>query len=144
MDNLDIDNFELHLEFVVNVLKTQDEVIIETFKRSINTLLDSDYIREVIISAMVCLAEVDSETFFWALYHYDPELHLEMRRRTVVWAAQQLVDQGFAPGKDFSSIPGGGLMANRSARKALLKLSVAASALLLEDILYPVSDFSIL
>lgn len=144
MSNSDTDDFELHLEFVVNILKTQDQIIIETFKRSINTLVDSEYIQAVIISAMACLAEVDSETFFWALYHYDPDLHLELRRRTVVWAAQQLIDQGFVPGKDFSSIPGGGLTVARSAREALLKLSAAASALLLEDILDPVSDCSAL
>lgn len=136
MENINIADFEIYLNWAVNILKTQDPQVIYTFKQEAHNCLDEHNLNSILIAALHCLADSEPETFHWALHNYDPEFYVEVRRRTVVAAARQLIRQGFIPGQDFSSIPIGGLIVNTDAKAALWANTSAFSASLLREVLH--------
>lgn len=136
MENTNIADFELYLNWAVSILKTQDPQVAHTFKQEASSCLDAQSLTNILIAALHCLADSNPEAFQWALHHYDPEFYVEVRRRTVVAAARQLVRQGFTPGIDFSSIPVGGLIVNPQARAALWEKTSTFSASLLREVLH--------
>lgn len=136
MENINIADFELYLNWAVNTLKTQDPQVICTFKQEASNCLDAQSLTNILIAALHCLADSDPKAFHWALHHYDPEFYVEVRHRTVVAAARQLIRQGFVPGKDFSGIPVGGLLVNAQAKTALWENTSTFSASLLREVLH--------
>lgn len=136
MENINIADFELYLNWTVSILKTQDPQVIYTFKQEASNCLNDQNLTNILIAALHCLADSEPETFHWALHNYDPEFYIEVRRRTVVAAARQLIRQGFVPGKDFSSVPIGGLIVSPRAKVALWENTSAFSASLLREVLH--------
>ncbi|NJO41223.1 MAG: hypothetical protein HC769_16030 [Cyanobacteria bacterium CRU_2_1] len=136
MENINVEDFELYLNWAVSILKTQDLQVIRTFKHEIVTRLEPEYMTNILIAALHHLAEDDPDTFNWALHNYDPEFYIEVRYRTVVAAVRQLVRRGMIPGRDFSSIPLGGLIVTPQVRAILWQNTSTFSAVLLQEILH--------
>jgi hypothetical protein len=134
MDNT-VKDFEIYVDWAVNILRTQDLNVIRRFRQEAIGYLSSEDLTNVVISALHYLADADMETFRWALRNYKPAFYAEVRRRAVVAAAYHLIQQGFVPGKDFSSIPVGGLLVNLAAKEALKQFKTSAfSTFLLQEI----------
>jgi hypothetical protein len=137
MDNINVENYELYVSWTVSILQTQDPNVIHGFRQEANDYLPSEDLTNVVLLALHYLADADTEAFRWALHNYTPEFYVEVRRRTVVAAARFLIHQGFIPGKDFSSIPVGGLLVNPSARNALKQTASSTfSNFMLQEILH--------
>lgn len=136
MSNIGIDGFELYLSWIVAVFRTQDAQVIRNFKQEVKTYLTPETLDQVLLQALQILAETEPETFRWALHHYDAVFYVELRRRVVVDAALQLIQQGFHPGRDFSAMPVGGLLITPAARAALNQQRSAFSTFLLLEILH--------
>jgi hypothetical protein len=137
MDNINIADFEVYLNWAVSVLKTQDPQVIQSFKEEANLRLDNNSLNNILVAALHHLADADFEAFRWALHHYDSEFYTELRRRTVTAAARQLIRQGYIPGQDFSSIPVGGLLVTPQAKEMLWKHITPFSEHLLQEVLQP-------
>lgn len=133
---INLENFELYLTWTVRILKTQDPQVICSFKQEAKRCLSAEELSNVLIAALHCLAETDPEAFTWALHHYDPEFYVEVRRRMVVAVARQLIRRGFMPGRDFSSIPVGGLLLSTQAKAALHLDASPFTASLLKEIVH--------
>lgn len=136
MENLNVEDFEIYLNWAASILKTQDPQVIRAFKQEASYRLSSENLINVLIAALHQLAETDPELFTWALHNYDPEFYVEVRYRVVVAAARQLVRQGLIPGTDFSAIPVGGLIVNPRAKKLLQQNISPFTRLLLQEILH--------
>ncbi|WP_416675590.1 hypothetical protein [Egbenema bharatensis] len=138
MNDYNIEDFELYVSWTVSVLQTQNPYVIRDFRQEARLYLTRENLTNVLVSALHYLADADSETFQWALHNYEPNFYVEVRRRTALAAARLLIQQGFVPGQDFSSVPVGGLLVNLSARAALEQqyLSSTFSACLLREILH--------
>lgn len=136
MENINIADFELYLNWAVSTLKTQDPQVVYTFKQEASNCLDHQSLTSILIAALHCLADSDPDAFDWGLHNYAPEFYVEVRQRTVVAAARQLIRRGFVPGKDFSSIPVGGLIVNPQAKTALWENTSTFSASLLREVLH--------
>lgn len=137
MDNINVEDFELYVSWAVSILQTQDYNVIREFQQEAKLHLTQEGLTNVLVSALQYLADADSETFQWALHNYDPHFYVEIRRRTVIAIAHYLIHQGFIPGKDFSSIPVGGLLVNPAARNALKQYTSSTFSLfLLREILH--------
>ncbi|WAL62588.1 hypothetical protein [Thermocoleostomius sinensis] len=136
MDNINIADFELYLNWAVSILKTQDPQVIQSFKEEANLRLDRNSLNNILVAALHHLADSDLDAFRWALHNYDSEFYTELRRRTVVAAARQLIRQGCIPGQDFSSLPVGGLLVTPRAKEILWKHTSPFSEYLLREILH--------
>lgn len=136
MTGREVEDFEQHVDLVLTILKTQDKLVVDSFKQSFSTLVDSEYAKDVVIAALYYLSEVDPEQFTWALHNYDSELYLELRRQAVVCAARKLIQQGLVPGRDFSSIPVGGLAIYQESRPIFTQGNSPFMTFLFEEILY--------
>lgn len=132
-----IEDFELHFDLIVKILKTQDISVVQSFKRGIKTLADPEYIQDVVIAAMYYLADSDPVAFIWALHNYDLNLYLELRWKTSLHAVRKLINRGFVLGRDFSTLPCGGLAISPEAQKALMEDPVPCTMLLLQEVLQP-------
>jgi hypothetical protein len=137
MDNIDLTEFERYLNWAVNSLKTQNIQVIQAFKQEAALHFDRDRLTNVLVAALHQLADSDPETFHWALHNYDAEFYVELRRRTVVATARQLIRHGCIPGKDFSSIPEAGLIVTPQAQAILWKNASPFSEVLLREVLQP-------
>jgi hypothetical protein len=135
MENINIADFELYLNWAVSALKTQDPQVVDAFKHEASNCLDEQSLTNILIAALHCLADSDPDTFQWALHNYDPEFYAEIRQRTVVAAARQLIRQGFVPGQDFSGVPVYGLIVNPPAKTVLWENTSTFSASLLREVL---------
>lgn len=136
MENINVDDFELFLNWTVSVLQTQDLQVIRRFKQEARRHLSPDSLADVLIAALNYLADSEPELFQWALHNYDPDFYVELRRKTVVASARQLIRHGFTPGVDFSSVPVGGLFVNPDAKAILERNTSEFSASLLREILH--------
>ncbi len=130
------DTFQLHIDLAITILKTQDLLVINTFKQGMFKAMEPEYAHCVAMGAMHRLAESDGDAFTWALHNYDPDFYLETRRHIVVWAAIQLIQQGLIPGQDFSALPGGGLAMRSQDRQRLTPSESAFLNLLLQEVLH--------
>lgn len=136
MKSISSEDFAIYLSWTVSVLETQDPQVIRAFKQEAKHHLDVETLTNVLIAALHHLAETNFETLVWALHNYDPEFYVEVRRRTTLAAARQLIRQGLVPGKDFSSIPVGGLMVYPEARAILFSHATPFTEFLLKEVLY--------
>lgn len=136
MDSPEIEEFELYVDLTVSILHTQDRQITGAFREGINQLLEPEYVSGVMTAALCYLAEIDPGTFRWALHNYDSALTLELRRKVSVWAAQQLIEKGLVPGRDFSSLPEAGMLIRTSAKTELMKQAGSFIQLMLAEILH--------
>lgn len=136
MEKINLGDFNLYVELLIDTLKSQDRTQVLSFRKEIETVVPHDRFTDILLTALFCLAEIDKETFFWTLYNYDPEFYIDIRVKTRAFAAGELVKMGFIPGKDFSGIPVGGLAIKRDARDQLAQNTSVFYNLLLEEILY--------
>lgn len=136
MDNINIADFEIYLKWAVSILQTQDPQVIQSFKEEANLRLDNNSLNNILVAALHHLADTDLEAFRWALHNYDSEFYTELRRRTATAAARQLIRQGYTPGKDFSSIPVGGLLVTPQAKEMLCRHLTPFSEHLLREVLH--------
>ncbi len=136
MENINVEDFELYLNWTVSVLQTQDLQVIRRFKQEACRHLSSESLMNILIAALDYLANTEPELFQWALHNYDSSFYTELRRKTVVASALQLIRHGFIPGRDFSSIPVGGLFVTPEAKAVLNCNASVFSASLLREILH--------
>ena len=123
------------LDCVINLLKSQNQVIINAFKQEVKKVVDREALHQLLIEAMSCLAETDFDTFLWALHHYDAEFYVAVKQQMNAAAVKRLIERGFIPGKDFSAMPSGGLAVHQVAEAVLLENPSTLSSQLLRDIL---------
>lgn len=136
MNQSELENFNLYIDWIMTTLKTQDKLVMEAFKRGISTLVSPECMREVTILAFYQLAEIDRSTCIWALHHYDTQLFLELKQNITNYAVRQLLNHGFILGQDFSSLPNLGLLVHPTAKPVLLKDIPPFVSLILQEILH--------
>lgn len=132
----DTEQFQRNLDWIINILKTQDSLIVDAFKRGAKKLIETNFFRNVFIAAMNNLAEHDIETFDWALYNFDLHFFMKIKREVVYDVGQYLIKHGLIPGIDFSSTTMGDLIVNQKAIDILLRNPYTYHSLLFKEILY--------
>ncbi|MBW4691245.1 MAG: hypothetical protein KME27_05700 [Lyngbya sp. HA4199-MV5] len=136
---LDLSDPELYLsvlDSLTNLLKSRDQILIDTFRQEVSAVIAREALYYLLIETLSCLAETDFATFLWALHHYDADFYIAFKREMAVVASRRLIEHGLIPGKDFSTLPSGGLMVHQTAQAILLESPSALSLQLFREILH--------
>lgn len=133
----DTEIFNFSLKLITNALKTQNQVLVESYKNTLTSLLGSHYTADILIAALFELAETDGDTFSWVLekFYYLEGIESYLRIITM-FATRRLTELGFLLGQDFSVTSSGNLVVSTTAMKSLLdSISDAEERFLLQKIL---------
>lgn len=134
MVNRNNEQFSRNLDWVIGVLQSKDLLIMNGFKEGAKKLIETNFLKDVLLTAMNYLAESDSETFYWALQHMELNIYMEMKQDIALVVAKILIKQGCIPGKDFSYTTVGYLLINQKAADSLMNNYGIYSLLLLQEV----------
>lgn len=136
MFNVDSADFRVHIDLMMNALKTRDKAIIQGFEQPFNALLGAKYVMDLVTAAMHQLAVSDLETCHWALKnYYEPGTYHAMRQRAVKRVLQMLAEQGYIRGQDFLVTADQDVLLRRDLKEQLVQGISALDRLLLESII---------
>ncbi|MGE5658198.1 MAG: hypothetical protein ACM37W_16465 [Actinomycetota bacterium] len=127
---------QLYVDIAVDVLQTQNKILVEALKNFFLALPSPKCVEEVLAAAVYQLAETDPEACRWILrhsYYLEPELYIV--EFAIQFALEKLQNQGFVVGEDLKVELDGHLYLSDRAQAELMVGNSAATNLILEEIL---------
>lgn len=128
---------EHYVELAMDVLKTQNKILLKSLKDFLTGVPNSSCIEEVLTTAFQQLAVMDIEACRWLLRNSCVLLpEVDLVEQAIQLAQTLLQAQGFVLGQDFSFEPSGRISLRRKVRVRLYGENSVYDRLLLEEIVH--------
>jgi hypothetical protein len=128
---------EHYVELAMDVLKTQNKILLKSLKDFLTGVPNSSCIEEVLTTAFQQLAVMDIEACRWLLRNSCVLLpEVDLIEQAIQLAQTLLQAQGFVLGQDFSFEPSGRICLRSKVRAGLYTEHSIYDRLLLEEIVH--------
>ena len=128
--------FDFSCRLIIRALKKQNKILVESYKKTLDSLAGYEYTAEIFIEVLLELAETDLQTLDWTLEQFsDLEAYLGLQEDLKTWVAQQLIDLEYVPGEDFSATCDGKILIKESVQIGLLATLSPSYRVLMPSIL---------
>lgn len=128
--------FKLGLKLVIEVLKLQEQSMVESIAVSLTTQLGSESTTDILTAAVFQLAETDPDICRWSWRTFSHlNFHLDLKEEILMFATKKLIGRGFILGQHFSLTGTGGIVMTKSAQAAFREATTASDWIFLEEIL---------
>jgi hypothetical protein len=132
----DVELFKFSLVKVIKTLKLQNKTLVESYEKTITSLLGSDYTTNVFTAAIFELSATDPDTLDWTLKNFSTlDACAYLLEAVTKFAIQKLMKIGFVLGEDFSANVQGRILLNENAKNVLMESASVSERLLLQQIL---------
>ena len=112
---------ETEIAKLTRAMMTRNSEIGKDLINHLRTQLAVEAIAGLLLISIERLIWFDTDSVVWTIEHLIPaDVMLEIRRTTTIALYQQLIGQGFVPGKEFSMDANGKLLLNDRAKTAML------------------------